>query len=89
MPLAKTPVLWQRQAVNANELKELLKAAPFHPFSVCMASDKRYSVPHPEFAALSPAGETLVVFLPKGRGLDLLDVELIERIEVHRQPAHS
>ena len=41
--------------------------------------------PFGRFAALAPGGETLVVFLPNGQGLDVLDVPLIERVEVRKR----
>ena len=72
--------------MKPNELKQLLQASPYRPVTICMASNKRYSIPHPEFAALAPDGGTLVVFLPNGRGLGVLDVPLIERVEVRKRP---
>jgi len=71
--------------MNASELKALLRASPFRPITICTASNKRYSIPHSEFAALSPAGDTLIVFLPQGRGHDVVDVPLIERVEVRKR----
>ena len=77
--------MWQRRRVNANELKQLLQASRFRPISICMASAKRYTIPHPEFAALSPDGSTLIVWLSKEGGHDVLDVPLIERVEVRKR----
>ena len=85
--LKKGGCLWQRKGVKADDLRRLLQAAPFQPMKVCLGSSKTYSIPHPESAALSPDGATLVVFLPGGKGLDMLDVPLIERVEVRRRRA--
>jgi hypothetical protein len=85
--LEKRHDLWQEEAVKANELRQLLRASPYHPITVCMASNRKYAIPHPEFAALAPDGRTLVVFLAGGQGLDVLDVPLIERIEVRKRVA--
>ena len=73
--------------MKANELRKLLRASPYHPITVCTGSNRKYSIPHPEFAALAPDGETLVVFLPGRQGLDVLDVPLIDRVEVRKKPA--
>jgi len=71
--------------MKANELRQLLRAGPCHALTLCMASNKTSSIPHPEFAALAPDGRTVVVFLPDSQGLDVLDVPLIERIEVRKR----
>ena len=71
--------------MNAHELKQLLKASPFRPITICTGSDKRYSIGHPEFAALSPEGDTLIVFLPNARGHEVVDVPQIERVEVRKR----
>jgi hypothetical protein len=73
--------------VNTNELKQLLQARPFQPLRIRMGSNKTYSIPHPEFAALSPDGDTLIVWLRREGGHDSLDVPLIESVEVRRRAA--
>ena len=72
--------------MNVNELKALLKSSPFRPITICTTRNKTYSISHPEFAALSPAGDTLIIFLPKG-GHHVLDVPHIERVEVRKRNA--
>jgi hypothetical protein len=83
--LERTSGLWQIETVNVNELRRLLQASPFRPLTLRMGSNKMYSIPHPEFAALSPEGETLVVWLSRKGGADLLDVALIESVEVRKR----
>lgn len=78
---------WQIQGVNASELNELLQARPFHPLTIRLGSGKTYAIPHPEFAALSPSGDTLIVWLSQNGGHDVLDVPLIEGVEVRKQAA--
>ena len=87
LKLANALNLWQRAGMNANELRTLLRSTPFRQIRVCLGSNKTYRIPHPEFAALSPGGETLIVFLPNG-GHDVVDVPLIERVEVRRRSAN-
>ena len=73
--------------MKANELRKLLRTTPFHTLRVCLGSNKTYTIPHPEFAALSPDGQTLVVWPSNGGGMDVLDVPLIERVEVRKRAA--
>jgi hypothetical protein len=69
----------------ADDIRTLLNAQPFQPFTLYMASEKAYTVPHPEFASLSPRGRTLILWRQKG-GYDQLDVQLIARVEVQSSP---
>lgn len=79
--------LWQIENMNANELRQLLQARPFRPLTIRMGSNQTYSVPHPEFAALSPDGDTLIVWLSQEGGADMVDVPLIESVEVRKRAA--
>ena len=67
----------------AEGIKNLLAASPFRPFTVYMASEKPFKIPHPDFALLSPRGKTLFVAHDHDDAADILDVALIARIEVH------
>ena len=87
--LAKSRMAWQRRGMNAAELKQLLHATPFRPFTVYLASEKAFSVPHTDFAALSPSGRTLIVFRKEDDAHDILDVPLIARLEVQGAAAHG
>ena len=71
--------------MKANELRKRLRTTPFHTLTVCLGSNKTYTIPHSEFAALSPDGQTLVVWPSDGGGMDVLDVRLIERVEVRKR----
>ena len=68
--------------MSADDLRSLLRATPFRPFTVYLPSDKSFSVQHPEFAALTPPGRTLIVFHAGDNGFDLLEVPLITRVEL-------
>ena len=68
--------------MRADELRTLLRATPFQPFTVYLPSDKAFPVRHPEFAVLTPPGGTLIVLHGEDNGFDLLDVRLITRAEV-------
>ena len=85
--LAKGMVAWQIERMNAAELKQLLHATPFRPFTVFLLSEKAFVVPHVDFAALSPTGRTLIVFRKEDGAFDILDVPLIARLEVQETAA--
>ena len=74
--------------MSADELKQLLRAAPFRPLTVFLPNDRAFPVPHPDFAVLTPRGRTLILLHRDDDAVDLLDVPLITRVEVH-DPAAS
>lgn len=43
-------------------IREFSHAVPFRPYEICMASGKRYIVPHSDFATVSPKGSFVIVF---------------------------
>jgi len=75
--------------MSSNEIRDLLVAAPFKPFSVFLVSDKEYAVLHPEFVWLHPKGHTLIVANAEDDGMRILDVALINRLEVHARKGGS
>ena len=48
-----------------DEIKKLYYAAPFRPFEI-LTSGRQVRVDHPEFMALSPDEDTVVVYEPDG-----------------------
>ena len=73
--------------MHAVEIRQLLHASPFRPFTVYLASEKSFVVPHEDFALLTPKGRTLIVSQSEKEAVDLLDVALIARVEVQDQKA--
>jgi hypothetical protein len=64
--------------MSKDELAALLQPKTFRPFRVQLADGDSAEIPHPEFAALSPAGESLVVFNAKtGHVSQIIDTYLI------------
>jgi hypothetical protein len=57
----------------------MLKAAPFKPFVICMADGEKLQVDHPEFVALSPTGDEMVVFESDGH-FHMVDIMLVTRL---------
>ena len=72
--------------MHSGELKELLHANPFRPFTVFLPSEKGFTIPHEDFAWLTPTGRTLAVAVADKDGMSLLDVAMIARIEVQEAP---
>jgi hypothetical protein len=73
--------------MQAEEIRHLLHASPFRPFTVFLPSEKSFVVPHQDFALLTPKGRTLIVSHDDKEAVDLLDVALIARVEVQEPKA--
>ncbi len=67
--------------MRVEELRTLLKARPFRPFTVYATDGTAIPVWHPDFALLSPDGRTLWVY-QRDYSCDLLDVMLIPRFSL-------
>jgi hypothetical protein len=69
------------------KIKDLLKAQPFRPFEMRLTDGQRFVINHPEFAAVSPSGRTVVVFEPgdEDEHFRVLDILLITTLEPLRQ----
>ena len=68
--------------MTAEQIRELLHAAPFVPFRVHVAAEKKaYEIPHPDFALLTHGGHVLVVALENVDAVHLIRVPLISKIE--------
>jgi hypothetical protein len=50
--------------MTIERLRELYRAEPFHPFTICLADGQRLEIPHREFIAWEPQGRTVSVFQP-------------------------
>ena len=60
---------------------------PYRPFTVEIAGGKRIHVKHPDYAQLSPAGRTLVVFTNDKDAMEIIDVFLITNLRYETKPA--
>jgi len=74
--------------MHRNELRKLLKAQPFQPFTVHLPEGRQVHVFHHDFALLSPDGRTLVAY-GTDPGVNIIDVMLISSIEIGPSPAPS
>jgi hypothetical protein len=62
-------------------IREFNRAIPFAPYEIQMTSGERFQVPHPDFIAISPRGNFVVVVDLQGRPHHLSTL-LIERASV-------
>jgi len=69
------------EQVRSENLYEVIHAAPFQPFALCLADGTRVSVPHPDFIAHVPGGRTAAVF-GRDESLHIVDVMLVAKIEI-------
>ena len=67
------------------EIKKLYYAAPFRPFEFVLTNGRKVRVDHPEFMALSPDEDVIVVFEPDGHLT--IDVPLIIGVKEFRNGA--
>jgi hypothetical protein len=51
-----------------------------------MPSEKSFSIPHQDFAWLTPSGKTLIVGAAGRDGVDMLSVGMITRMEAQDAP---
>ena len=63
-----------------DKVREALRVLPFKPFVVELAGGKRVTVKHPDYAQLSPAGRTLIVFTNDDDAMETIDVFLISNL---------
>ena len=45
------------------EIKNLLRASPFIPFTIHVSNGATFEVPHPDFAFVPPSGMVVFVFI--------------------------
>lgn len=68
------------------ELREVIKAQPFQPFTLGLADGRIIPVPHIDYISLSPGGWTAIIWKDQG-GYFLVDVASVTALEV--QGAHK
>ena len=66
--------------MSPEQLRQSLRSAPFQPFRIHLADQRSFEVLHPEFAALSPTGRTVLVFAAGSEFAEQIDVPLIVSI---------
>ena len=67
--------------MKIDEIRKLLHANPFQPFTIHVADGDRIPVKHEDFVALAPTGRQMIVYLSNG-DYQVVDVPLVTRLEV-------
>ena len=68
--------------MTVEQLKSVLHAQPFKPFTIHMGDGRSFRVSHPDFVARSPSGRTLIVY-NQDESFSILDLLLMTELEVH------
>jgi hypothetical protein len=68
------------------QIRQLLTAQPFRPFTIHLPEGRAVPVNHHDFALVSPDGRTLVVY-DRDSVADIIDVMLIASIHLDPPPA--
>jgi hypothetical protein len=73
------------KAVTFEQLRRVIDATPFRPFTLHAADGRRFHVPHREFLSHTPGGRTLIVYDDQDdEAFSILDLLLVTEIEVPR-----
>ena len=72
--------------MKIEEIRRLLRAAPFQPFKIHVADGRTLQVPHPDFVALTGNNRTLIVTSTGKPSFTLVDIPLITQLEVEGSP---
>lgn len=74
--------------MTIEQLRNVIRASPFRPFTMKLADGSRLRVKHPEFVSFSPAGRTAIVW-SEGDSFEIVDLLLVASIEVGNGKAKS
>jgi hypothetical protein len=66
--------------MTTNELRRALFADPFRPFTVRMADDREFPVPHRDFFFIHPAGRTAIIATIDDEAFEIVDILLISSL---------
>ncbi len=64
------------------QLKDVIHAQPFRPFTIHMGDGRTFLVKHQDFISRSPSGRTVIVY-GDNDSFSILDLLLVTELEVH------
>jgi hypothetical protein len=67
--------------MTTEQLRSALRSTPFRPFTIRMADGRTFSIAHPDFLSVSPAGRTVVVYHPDDSA-SIVDLLLMTELEL-------
>ena len=68
--------------MTVEQLKNVLHAQPFQPFTIHMGDGRAFHVKHQDFVSRSPSGRTLIVH-GDDDSFSILNTLLVTEVEVH------
>ena len=68
--------------MTVEQLKNVLHANPFRPFTIHLGDGRSFSVKHRDFVSRSPSGRTVIVH-GDDDSFSILDMLLVTELEVH------
>ena len=66
--------------MTSEEVRQMLRARPFRAFQLNLADGDSFQVFHPDFAIISPNGETIVAYT-RDNQMKIIDLLLVTSIE--------
>jgi len=67
--------------VRSENLREVIRAVPFRPFTLCLANGARVEVQHPEWIFHPEGARTAVVMFPD-ESVRIIDVALVLELQL-------
>jgi hypothetical protein len=71
--------------MTTEQLRTAHRDTPFRPFTIRMADGRTFSIPHPDFLSISPAGRTVVIYHADGSA-SIVDLLLMTELELSPPP---
>jgi hypothetical protein len=68
--------------MTIEQLRNVLQARPFQPFTIHLTDGRHFLVPHPEFLARSPSGRTAILY-HADESFSIIDLLLVTELEIH------
>ncbi|MEP6820829.1 MAG: hypothetical protein ABI946_00605 [Chthoniobacterales bacterium] len=76
--------------MKLDQLREVMHAAPFVPFTIYVADGSTVEIPHPDFIALWEPRTAIVVSPPHQKpSYCQIDVTMITQLEIHGAQANG
>jgi hypothetical protein len=67
--------------MTVEQLRLVLRAAPFRPFAIHLADGRQIRVRHPDFVAQSPSGRTIIIY-QEDDTFSIVDLLLVTELKV-------
>jgi hypothetical protein len=75
--------------MTVEQLKTVIEAQRFRPFTIRMGDGRQFHVPHRDFVSRSPTGRTVIVY-GEDDSFSILDLLLMTKLQVHpRSPGEA